>query len=66
MSDVTGTCVNESGLDITKLKKHMDNGNALVDFSGGQPAACSDVFNVPCDVLIPAALGGVIDGTPSP
>lgn len=39
-------------------------GNQLVDFGGGGKIPAGDLLSVPCDVLMPAAIGGVITGAP--
>lgn len=61
VSDVSGAVSNAAGLDITALREHLSKGQTLNSFPGGKAMPKEDVFNVPCDVLVPAALGGVID-----
>ncbi|KAI8464925.1 MAG: glutamate dehydrogenase [Monoraphidium minutum] len=60
VSDASGAILNEAGIDIKGLKAHMAAGNPLVDFSGAAPIPAKDLLTVPCDVLMPAAIGGVI------
>ena len=57
-----GVVRNKDGIDIEALKQHMNSGEPLSDFSGGtvsdpDPNAICDR----CDILIPAALEGVIN-----
>eukprot|EP00798_Chlamydomonas_sp_ICE-L_P016585 gene16585-22821_t len=59
-SDVTGAILNQAGIDIKALRLHMASGNTLVSFPGAEPVPSQDILNTPCDVLIPAAIGGVI------
>jgi len=57
-----GVVRNSKGIKIEELKQHMLSGEPLADFKGGtvtdpDPAAICD----PCDILIPAAMEGVIN-----
>lgn len=40
----------------------MASGKKLVDFPNATQIPGSEILLVPCDVLIPAAVGGVITG----
>ncbi|KAG2429688.1 hypothetical protein HYH02_013946 [Chlamydomonas schloesseri] len=60
ISDVAGAVHNEQGLDIGALRKHVAGGKPLAEFSGGAAIPKQDILLHPCDVLIPAAIGGVI------
>lgn len=40
----------------------MAAGKRLVDFPEATPFPAADILTQPCDVLIPAAIGGVITG----
>lgn len=62
VSDATGAVHNPHGLDIVALRKHYAGAWKLAEFSGGEPIPPEDVLTMPCDVLVPAAIGGVIDG----
>lgn len=63
MSDVTGAIKNSNGIDISDLLNHVkDKGNRGVKgFKGGDAIDPSSVLVEDCDILIPAALGGVIN-----
>jgi glutamate dehydrogenase (NAD(P)+) len=57
-----GAVVNDAGLDIEALKAHMAQTRGLVQgFPGGTflPSSAA-ALELPCDILIPAALEGVI------
>ena len=57
-----GTIRNPKGIDIRALKEHIASGEDMSKFSGGvfeEPNA--DAICEPCDILIPAALEGVIN-----
>ncbi|KAI3517531.1 hypothetical protein L1887_16746 [Cichorium endivia] len=60
LSDVTGAIKNPNGIDILKLDKHREKGQ-LCDFNGGERMKPDEVLLHQCDVLIPCALGGVIN-----
>lgn len=63
VGDAFSAIHNSQGLDIPALRKHSENGNRLDCFQKGDALPVQDVLTYPCDILIPAALGGVIDGT---
>ena len=60
VADAFGAIANESGLDVPALRKHISDGHSLASFPDGKAADKDTILEVPCDVLIPAALGGVI------
>ncbi|KAG2487515.1 hypothetical protein HYH03_013933 [Edaphochlamys debaryana] len=60
ISDVAGAVHNENGLDIGELRRHVASGKPLAAFPGGGSMRKEDILLHPCDVLIPAAIGGVI------
>uniref|UniRef100_J3LTM9 Glutamate dehydrogenase n=1 Tax=Oryza brachyantha TaxID=4533 RepID=J3LTM9_ORYBR len=61
ISDVTGAVKNSNGLDITKLMKHSSENRGIKGFDGGDAIDPRSLLTEECDVLIPAALGGVIN-----
>ena len=52
--------INEKGLNIPELFKHVSKNSSVVDFEGGENFDEPSILEVPCDILIPAAIGGVI------
>lgn len=60
ISDVTGAIKNDKGLDIPAIQKHVATVGGVKGFSGGDAIESSELLAVNCDVLIPAALGGVL------
>jgi glutamate dehydrogenase (NAD(P)+) len=60
VSDVYGGIVNRDGLDVPKLLEHVAKTGRVVGFDGAEPIANENLLLLECDVLIPAALGGVI------
>jgi len=55
-----GVVHNPDGLDIRALKSHLNSGLALSEFQGGEVSQDPDALCWDCDILIPAALEGVI------
>lgn len=62
VSDVTGAIKNNSGIDITALNEHVRMTGGVKGFEGANPLDAAALLAEDCDVLIPAALGGVING----
>ncbi|XP_068649704.1 glutamate dehydrogenase 1, mitochondrial-like [Aristolochia californica] len=60
ISDITGALKNSKGLDIPRLIKHSTENRGIKGFDGGDYIDPTDLLSEDCDVLIPAALGGVI------
>ena len=60
VSDVGGAVVNEGGLDVAALADHVAAGGGVATFPGGDGAERDAVWDVACELLVPAALGGVI------
>ncbi|MDX1635241.1 MAG: Glu/Leu/Phe/Val dehydrogenase [Marinobacter sp.] len=48
------------GLDIDALIDHYQEHGSLKDFPGSEPLGNDEVFSCDCDVLVPAALQGVV------
>ena len=61
VSDIGGGIGSEEGLDIAMLLKHVDESGSVAGFPGSDPLTQEELLTLPCDILIPAALGGVID-----
>ncbi|MFP5501101.1 MAG: Glu/Leu/Phe/Val family dehydrogenase, partial [Candidatus Sericytochromatia bacterium] len=59
-SDVSGGLHNPDGLDIAALQAWVREHKTIKGFPGGDPVSNEDLLLLPCDVLIPAALGHVI------
>lgn len=60
-SDVKGGIFAGDGLDIVKLIEHVKATGSVVGFPGTKPITNDEVLRADCDVLVPAALGHVID-----
>jgi glutamate dehydrogenase (NAD(P)+) len=60
-SDATGAIQSEAGIDADELSKHIfTDGGKLTEFPGAEVISPDDLLAIDCDVLIPAALGGMI------
>jgi glutamate dehydrogenase (NAD(P)+) len=66
VNDADGTVYNPDGIDVPALLAHVQDPKNLkrsvVGFPGAQKIEKSDFWEVPAEVLIPAALGGEITG----
>jgi len=60
VSDATGAIRNDAGIDATALYDHLAEGGRITDFPQAETIDPDDLSAVPCDVYIPAALGGMI------
>jgi glutamate dehydrogenase (NAD(P)+) len=60
VSDVSGGLFDPAGLDIPRLLEHERGRRLLKDYSGEERRISNEeLLTLPCDVLIPAALGDV-------
>lgn len=60
VSDINGGTYNATGLDVSNLLNHVNEGGPLPEFPGGDTITNQQLLAIPCDVLIPAANGDVI------
>lgn len=61
VSDVTGAIKNRNGIDIPNLLNHVKHNRGVKGYNGGDAIDPSSILVEDCDILIPAALGGVIN-----
>ncbi|XP_033146967.1 probable glutamate dehydrogenase 3 isoform X2 [Brassica rapa] len=61
VSDVTGAIKNKNGIDISGLLEHTEENRGIKGFDGADSIDPDSVLVEDCDVLVPAALGGVIN-----
>lgn len=63
VSDMYGAITNPAGLDVAALEAHVDATGSVVGFSGAEPIAePGDLLGLDVDLLVPAAIEGVITG----
>ena len=60
VSDIRGGIHNPNGLDIPKLVDFSSNDGSVVGFPGGEEVNGDEFLELPCDILVPAAIEGVI------
>ncbi len=61
LSDTRGGIYDESGLDPTAVLRYKGEHGTVVGFPRAQVIGASDVLEIPCDILIPAATEGMIN-----
>src|SRR5690348_14540472 len=67
VADHAGGVRNAAGLDVKALTAHVKaNKGSVAGFSGGEAFDKETVFAQDCDILIPAALGGVLTKVTAP
>jgi glutamate dehydrogenase (NAD(P)+) len=59
-SDAGGAIRNDAGIDADDLATHVVEGGKLTEFPEAEVISPDDLLAIECDVLIPAALGGMI------
>ncbi|CAH0356550.1 Glu/Leu/Phe/Val dehydrogenase [Sphingobium sp. CECT 9361] len=60
VQDHTGTLHNAGGIDIASLQEHVDRSGGIAGFAGADDLTLEQFWDVPSDILIPAALEGQI------
>ncbi len=60
VQDHAGTIYREAGLDLAALAEHVRLTGSVTGFVSAEPLASGAFWQVPCDILIPAALEGQI------
>jgi glutamate dehydrogenase (NAD(P)+) len=59
-SDAAGAIRSDKGIDAVALAEHVKQGGTLPEFDGVDVIGHDDLLQCGCDVMIPAALGGMI------
>ena len=60
ISNADGAIRSDAGIDVGKLSEFIVGGGKLTEFEGVDAIPPEDLLSIPCDVLVPAALGGMI------
>ena len=60
VGDLTGAIYNGNGLEVGRLARHADEVGGVTGFRGADEIAPDELMAIECDVLIPAAVGGVL------
>ncbi|MBI3089523.1 MAG: Glu/Leu/Phe/Val dehydrogenase [Candidatus Tectomicrobia bacterium] len=62
VSDSSGGVINQRGLNIRELIRHKTETGSVVGFPDTESCSPTDVLEIPCDVLIPAAMENQVTG----
>ena len=57
VSDFRGGIYNPKGIDVPQLQTYLQETGSVVGFPGTEPVTNEALLELPCDVLIPAAVG---------
>ena len=60
ISNVDGAIRRDDGIDVEALLAHVGDGGSLADFGGAEAIDAEELLSTPCEVFVPAALGGMI------
>jgi glutamate dehydrogenase/leucine dehydrogenase len=61
VSDVAGAVHNPGGIDISMLSAHVAKAGSVAGFQGADAIAERDMWELPSELVVPAALAGAID-----
>jgi len=62
VSDVSGAYRNENGIDVRAAEKYAAQHGSLQGYPEAESFSPDELLTIPCDVLVPAAISGVING----
>ena len=62
VSDISGAYRNENGIDIRAAEKYAAEHGSLQGYPEAETFSPDELLSIPCDVLVPAAVSGVIHG----
>jgi len=62
VSDVSGGVYSESGLDLLSVRRWVDDHGTLDDYPDAEHVTNAELLELPCDILVLAALEGQITG----
>jgi len=60
VSDAEGAIRNDDGIDADRLHEHVSEGRGVPEYEDADRISPEELLATECDVLIPAALGGMI------
>ncbi len=61
VSDAYGAVHSDAGIDAHALAAHVAEGGKVTEFAGVEPITPDELLATSCDLLVPAALGGMIN-----
>ncbi|MBV8482107.1 MAG: Glu/Leu/Phe/Val dehydrogenase [Verrucomicrobia bacterium] len=62
VSDLSGAYRNENGIDVRAAEKYAAQHGSLQGYPEAESFSPDELLTIPCDVLVPAAISGVIHG----
>ncbi|MBI4279146.1 MAG: Glu/Leu/Phe/Val dehydrogenase [Armatimonadetes bacterium] len=62
VSDTSGGIYNPKGLDPRAVLRHKDQTKSVKGFPGTEAVTNEELLEIPCDILVPSALEGQING----
>ncbi|HEU5440622.1 MAG TPA: Glu/Leu/Phe/Val dehydrogenase [Ktedonobacterales bacterium] len=66
LSDVYGAVYSEQGIDVSRALRHLQEHGKLEGLAGTQPVDGQALLEMPCDILIPAAMEGQLTHSNAP
>jgi glutamate dehydrogenase (NAD(P)+) len=63
LTDVNSGVINEKGLNISAVKEYYSKNKTLKGYKEGDPITNEELLVSKCDILVPAAIDGVINET---
>jgi glutamate dehydrogenase (NAD(P)+) len=66
VGDISGALYNANGFDAVALQKHCKANQVIEGFGQGDKLSMAELLELPCDILIPAALENQITATNAP
>ncbi|MCL5952269.1 MAG: Glu/Leu/Phe/Val dehydrogenase [Chloroflexi bacterium] len=66
VSDVYGGIYNSAGFDPRQVMEHVRKTKSVVNFPNTQPVTNAELLELPCDLLVPAALESQLTGQNAP
>jgi len=61
ISDIGGAVHNPAGLDVASLSDHVKRTGSVAGFELADPVEADDLWEIECELAVPAALEGAID-----
>jgi glutamate dehydrogenase (NAD(P)+) len=61
LADIHGAIHVPEGIDHLKMAAHFDDARTIMGYPGADEVHPNELFTIPSDIAIPAALGGAID-----
>ncbi len=63
VSDVSGGAYNAEGLPVREILEHVSGGGLIKGYASGDGITNDELLTLPVDVLVPAAIGSVVNET---